>query len=529
MKYSLLQPDFIAGDLEGNADLIIKNVLEEEEKGADLCVFPELALIGYVPCDYFAYGAFIKQVAEMEHKIRSSLALCKCALVFGSIGSLERDVIFNRAYFIHQGKILAFTDKKCLKRVERSYFRIGAGPVWLEFAGKKFLLSIGADLFSDALDGSQAEQVIINLTNDHFAMEDLGERKGRLRGLAQERKAPMLQANAAGACDEVIFAGESAWISPCGSECCALLFEPDTLRVDASARNNFNAQDYCGQEMIFKALAFGVREYCRKTGQNKIVLGLSGGIDSALVAVIACKALGPENVTGILMPSPWSSAGSVTDAQELAKNLGMKTAQLPIHGIMRSFDATLAGTFAGLEKDVTEENLQARIRGDLVMALANKFRAIALATGNKSEIAVGYCTMYGDTCGALEPIGDLYKTEVYGLCNWLNGETPGLIPVNILEKAPSAELRPGQKDQDSLPPYEILDPVLKAMLDERLDVEQVASLGFDPAVARKVAYLVARAQFKRGQTAPALLVHRQVALDMPVAGRFPFEIGAGKD
>jgi NAD+ synthase/NAD+ synthase (glutamine-hydrolysing) len=283
--------------------------------------------------------------------------------------------------------------------------------------------------------------------------------------------------------------------------------------------------DFTPEAEIWRALVLGVRDYCAKTGQGSVVLGLSGGVDSALTAAIACDALGAENVLGLLMPSPYSSGHSLTDALALAGNLGMRTATLSVEPAMNAYDAILAEVFSGCPPDVTEENLQARIRGNLLMACSNKFGRMLLTTGNKSEISVGYCTIYGDMCGGLAVIGDLYKTEVYRLCRWLNGQGRQSIPENILVKPPSAELRPNQTDQDSLPPYEELDAILYCLLEQRMSVEEIAAAGHGREIVRRVAHLVRVAEFKRRQAAPVLKITSQafgIGWRMPLACRYEF-------
>lgn len=524
MKFSLLQPDLLAGDLSGNARKIVEHVKAEQAKRTNLCIFPELALTGYVACDYLRYPAFLEQAAKLVDDICVKLSHCDCAVIFGGIGLAENGHIFNRAWLIQRGRILGLSDKKNLESHEKPYFSSGSGPKIMEACHKKYFLAIGKDLAS--LSGENITSntdLIVNIAADAFILEDRNKKLDEMGAIVRQEHKQGCYVNAAGACDGTIFAGGSFWIDCKGEKCCAVPFEQDTVCIDLDSKQTLSPlRNENEQELLYKALLCGIQDYCHKTGQKRIVLGLSGGMDSALVAVLACRAINAEHVTGLLMPSPWSSEHSVADALALASNLGMKTVMLPIEAAMQAYDSILAASFAGLAKDVTEENLQARIRGMLVMAFANKFGGIALATGNKSEIAVGYCTLYGDTCGALEPIGDLYKTEVYELARWINLTSRQLIPENILAKAPSAELRPGQKDADSLPPYDLLDSILKGLLDKRQGVAELIAQGLPEDTVKKVAKLVAKAQFKRIQTAPILQVHIPTFLKMPVAGRFPF-------
>jgi len=334
------------------------------------------------------------------------------------------------------------------------------------------------------------------------------ERQDRLAALARRRRVHLLWVNLAGGSEELIFDGRSLWAGPEGEILArARGFAEDTVIIDLDRPGPpaLAPDDLTLEAEQWRALTLGLADYCAKEGFRRAVLGLSGGVDSALSAALAVAALGPENVLGLLLPSPYSSDHSLTDALALAAKLKIKTETLPIRPVMEAYAGLLAAPFAGLAPDTTEENLQARIRGQILMAFANKFGALLINTGNKSEGAVGYCTIYGDSCGGLAVIGDLYKTEVYRLCRWLNAEKE-LIPPAILTKAPSAELRPGQTDQDSLPPYEDLDLILRGLIEEGRGMADLAAEGFDEAVVRRVAALVRAAEFKRRQAPPPLKV-----------------------
>ncbi|MEN9279964.1 MAG: NAD+ synthase, partial [Gloeomargarita sp. DG_1_4_bins_134] len=340
-------------------------------------------------------------------------------------------------------------------------------------------------------------------------------RESLLAHCAQKYQVPVIYVNQVGATDQLIFDGRNLIVDGTGTvihrgRSFTQEVQTVTYRQGQWQQTRVQALPEPGAE-LWQALVLGIRDYVHKSGFQRVVLGLSGGIDSAVVAALAVQALSREQVLGVLMPSPYSSDHAVTDALALAANLGIKTEKIPIHGIMDAYAASLADLFRGYASDVTEENIQSRIRGTLLMALANKFQALVLTTGNKSELAVGYCTLYGDMCGALAPLGDLWKTQVYALARWYNDDTQrrqatALIPESILTKAPSAELKPHQTDQDTLPPYEVLDDILQRWLGERQSPEQLTQAGYDWALIEQIMHLVQRAEFKRFQAAPVLKV-----------------------
>ncbi|MDD1659466.1 MAG: NAD+ synthase [Methanomicrobiales archaeon] len=347
-----------------------------------------------------------------------------------------------------------------------------------------------------------------------------------LSGIARKYRIPLLYVNQAGGNDDLVFDGRSCAFNARGELTArAAPFREDSLTVeifqDAPAR--IHPDDFSPESEIWNALVLGSRDYVYKSGFRKALIGLSGGIDSSLVAAVAAEAVGRENVLGVLMPSPYSSEGSVTDAKALGENLGIRTTTLPISGIMDSFERTLAEEFSGLSRDITEENLQARIRGTLLMALSNKFGALLLSTGNKSEIAVGYCTLYGDTNGALAVIADVPKTMVYRIARWLNARSSSpVIPESVFLKAPSAELRPDQTDQDTLPPYDLLDEILHYHIEQHESPAEIVARGFDPGVVYRIAHLVKGAEFKRKQAPPGIKVTDRAfgtGWRMPLAAR----------
>lgn len=543
MKCALLQLNATVGDIAANAGAIVSAARKAAGQGAELCVTSELALTGYPPRDLLMYPAFVAEAEAAAQRIAEELADLDAALVLGAPARNPAEAgkpLTNTALFLYRGEVLRRYNKRLLPTYdvfdESRYFEPGTEPCVVHYKGVGIALTICEDIWNDsAFRSSSAYPVdplgecppfdmLVNLSASPFTSGKQALRQDMLTALARRYRAHILYANTVGGNDDLIFDGRSMSVSSDGSiGARALAFAEDCLVVDTDVPSAPpEPVDMVPDSEIWQALVLGVRDYCRKVGITRAGLGLSGGIDSALVAAIACDALGPENVHGYLLPSPYSSTHSLEDARSLAANLGMPVAEIPIKPGMEAFDGMLAECFAGKKPDVTEENIQARLRGNLLMALSNKFGFLLLTTGNKSEISVGYCTIYGDMCGGLAVIGDVYKTEVFRLCRWLNGTRGVVIPENTLTKPPSAELRPDQTDQDSLPPYDELDAMLAAMLEERKTCSELAAEGFDAEIARKVARLVAGAEFKRRQAAPVLKITRQafgVGWWMPIACR----------
>ena len=541
MKCALLQINAKVGDIAANTGAIVAAARKAVEQGAELCVTPELALTGYPPRDLLMYPAFVAEAEAAAQCIAEELADLDAALVLGAPGSTTGEtgkLLSNTALFLYQGRIRHRYNKRLLPTYdvfdESRYFEPGTEPCVVEYKGCRIALTICEDIWTDSAFRSSSAypvdplgecppfDILVNLSASPFTVGKQALRQDMLSALARRYRACVLYVNMVGGNDDLIFDGRSMSACPDGDiRARALPFEEDCLVVDTEAPSGPLATDDATPEAeIWQALVLGVRDYCRKVGIARAGLGLSGGIDSALVAAIACDALGPENVYGYLLPSPYSSAHSLEDAESLAANLGMPIATIPIKPGMEAFDDMLAACFVGKKPDVTEENIQARLRGNLLMALSNKFGFLLLTTGNKSEISVGYCTIYGDMCGGLAVIGDVYKTEVFRLCRWLNSARGVIIPESTLTKPPSAELRPDQTDQDSLPPYDELDAILTGMLEERKTCSELAVVGFDTEVVRKVARLIAGAEFKRRQAAPVLKITRQafgVGWRMPIA------------
>lgn len=435
--------------------------------------------------------------------------------------------LFNSAALLRQGKVEKTFHKTLLPTYdvfdEDRYFEPACEPQILELKGVRLGISICEDIWNDRdfwrrrrYHTNPIEELvksgvkaIINLSASPFTAGKQLHREAMLASMAHKYEVPFVYVNQVGGNDDLVFDGRSCAFGPDGRLFArGKGFEEDVVTVDLeSMRGQIAQDDFAPESEIWRALVLGTRDYVRKCGFRSVLLGLSGGIDSALTAAIAAEALGPENVLGVLMPSPYSSKGSIEDSAALAQNLGIKTITIAITDIMKSFDSSLAEAFRDREKDVTEENIQARIRGNLLMALSNKYGSVLLTTGNKSELAVGYCTIYGDMSGGLAVISDVPKTMVYRIARWLNlNSKRNVIPESILTKAPSAELRPCQADQDTLPPYDVLDAILQKHIEQHQSGEEIIAQGFDADTVNRVLRMVKAAEFKRKQAAPGLKV-----------------------
>jgi NAD+ synthase/NAD+ synthase (glutamine-hydrolysing) len=527
LRIALLQINPTAGDLNGNSALIVRGVRAAASQGADLVVTPELALMGYLPRDLLMNRGFVRRADAMIDGLAAELKGAPPALI-GVATPNPRDMgrpLFNSAVLLKDGAAGPVFHKTLLPTYdvfdEDRYFEPGAGPQILDLGGWRLGISICEDVWNDRdfwsrqryhpdpIEGlaKAGAQAIVNLSASPFTVGKQLVRERMLGHLARKYGLPVAYVNQVGGDDDLIFDGRSGVFDAQGRVSArAKGFQEDLLVTDlAGAAGAISEDDFEPEAEIWSALVLGVRDYARKTGFRKAVLGLSGGIDSALTAAIAAAALGPGNVQGVMMPSCYSSPGSVDDSLELARNLGVQTLVLPIAGIMRTYDTALADVFRGLAPDVTEENIQSRIRGNLLMALSNKFGSLLLTTGNKSEMSVGYCTLYGDMNGGLAVIADLPKMMVYRVARWRNRRKPD-IPEATLTKAPSAELRPNQTDQDSLPPYELLDQILELHIERCQSAEEIVEQGYDEQTVRRVTRLVRLAEFKRKQAAPGLKV-----------------------
>ncbi|HMC60666.1 MAG TPA: NAD+ synthase [Candidatus Solibacter sp.] len=527
MRIALLQINPTAGDLEGNSSLIVRGTRAALAQGAELVVTPELALMGYLPRDLLMNHGFVRRGCEMLARIARELKDAPPLLV-GVATPNPSDVgrpLFNSAVLLKDGAVGPAFHKSLLPTYdvfdEDRYFEPFHGTQILELNGCRLGISICEDVWNDRdfwkrrryhQDPIEAmvdagAQAIVNLSASPFTVGKQKLREKMLGHMAKKYAVPLAIVNQVGGNDDLIFDGRSGAFDAEGRLYArAKGFEEDLLMVDLAAGTGaITEDDFEPEAEIWNALVLGVRDYARKTRFRKVLLGLSGGIDSALTAAIAADAMGSENVLGAMMPSTYSSQGSVDDSVELARNLGIRTVTLPISGIMKTYDTVLEEPFRGFEQDVTEENIQSRIRGNLLMALSNKFGSLLLTTGNKSEMSVGYCTLYGDMNGGLAVIADLPKTMVYRVSRWRNRRRAD-IPEAILTKAPSAELRPDQKDQDSLPPYDLLDEILELHVEECRSAEEIIAEGYDEQTVRRVLRLVRMAEFKRKQAAPVLKV-----------------------
>jgi NAD+ synthase/NAD+ synthase (glutamine-hydrolysing) len=529
MKIGLLQINPTVGDLDGNAARIAEGARNAAAQGAKLVVTTELALLGYPPRDLLLNGAFVQRAwATLENLARE---LRDAAPVLVGVAEPNPHAtgrcLFNAAALLRGGKIQQCIRKSLLPTYdvfdEDRYFEPAKSAQVVQLDGHSLGITICEDVWNDRdffprqryhhdpLErlAQHGAGCLINLSASPFTVGKQQLREAMLSSLARKYRAAVCYVNQVGGNDDLVFDGRSCAFAPDGRLFArAKAFAEDLLIVDLNSFHGAVAQDdFAPESEIWRALTLGTSDYMRKCGFKSAVLGLSGGVDSALTAAVAAEAVGPENVLGVLMPSPYSSRGSIEDARQLAKNLGIRTLTIPIAPMMESFEEALREAFAGRERDVTEENIQARIRGNLLMSLSNKYGALLLTTGNKSELSVGYCTLYGDMSGGLAVISDVFKTMVYRVSRWLNA-TRGfaVIPEPTLTKAPSAELRPNQTDQDSLPPYDVLDAILLRHVEQHRSAEEIVAEGFDRATVEKVVRLVRISEFKRKQAAPGIKV-----------------------
>ncbi|SRR5579875_154801 len=544
MKIALAQINPTIGDFENNVGKIIYYGKRAASAGARLVIFPELAVCGYPPMDLLLKPSFVR--ANLEGLERIKHALRDIAAIVGYVepnpGSGRP--VFNSCAFLEQGEVKAIQHKTLLPTYdvfdEDRYFEPAKSYAHCALDGWPVGMSICEDIWNyrelyprpryqiDPIETIiQFEpRLLTNISASPFTAGKEHIRHELVRNQARSHGVPVVYVNQVGGNDQLIFDGRSIVVDGNGKLIGrANAFEEDLLVVDLEAVTG-EVKDSPEDITIntYRALILGTSDYMRKCGFKKVVIGLSGGIDSAVTCAIACKAAGPENVLGVAMPSPYSSPASVDDARTLASNLGIELKVIPIEKPMQAFDSALAESFAGQAKDVTEENIQARIRGAILMALSNKFGYLVLATGNKSEIAVGYCTLYGDMCGGLSVISDLPKMMVYDLAEYINEEAGReVIPRSTIEKAPSAELRPGQLDQDILPPYVVLDGIIHAYVEQRRSYDEIIRLGYKPEVVLDVINRIDHNEYKRHQMAPGLKVTAQAfgfGWRMPIAQRY---------
>jgi NAD+ synthetase len=543
VRIALAQIDPTVGDFTGNIEKIVAASRRAFETGARLAVFSELAVCGYPPADLLEKPSFLKRAVSAVEELAAATRELPTALLVGvalPAGDTSGKPAVNAAVLIDKGRVLLEQHKRLLPFYdvfdEQRYFSPSGPQKIVELDGKRLAVTICEDAWNDKnfwqrrlykvdpMEELMRERpdLHINLSSSPFWHSKRGLRRQMLAAIARRDGIPVVMVNQVGGNDSLVFDGSSMAVDAKGNLIAqARSFEEDLVVVDPFGAAAIAEPTDNDDEAAYRALVLGTRDYVRKCGFKKALVGLSGGVDSALVAAIAADALGAENVICVGMPSPYSSQGSIDDSRALAANLGIRFEILPISGLFAEYTRTLAGLFEGTKADITEENIQSRIRGNLLMALSNKFNALVLTTGNKSEMAVGYCTLYGDMVGALAVIGDLVKTRVYSVCRWINRERE-VIPEAILTKAPSAELRPDQKDTDSLPPYEVLDPILEAYVERYETPEKIAEEhGFDLELVRQVVKLVERSEYKRQQAAPVLKV---TAKSFGMGRRFPIAI-----
>lgn len=541
MRIALLQLNQTVGDLSANAARIRDGVREAQRQRADLVVTSELALLGYLPRDLLLEQDLIREGWQVLKELASELSGAPSVLVGVTEPNegAEGRPLFNTAALLVDGEVRARLRKSLLPTYdvfdEDRYFEPAEDSRVLRFGDAALGITICEDLWNDrdfwkrrryhrdpveqlARAGAQC---VINLSASPFTVGKQRLREAMLGQMAAKHGLPLAYVNQVGGNDDLVFDGRSCAFDARGKLIArARGFAEDLLVVDTDAPVGRIEEDELEPEAeIWKALVLGTRDYVRKCGFSRVLLGLSGGIDSSVTAAVAAEAVGAENVLGVLMPSPYSSRHSIVDAERLAQKLRVSTLALPIESIMQAFEDTLASAFVGYERDVTEENIQARIRGNLLMALSNKYGALLLTTGNKSELAVGYCTLYGDMSGGLAVISDVPKTMIYRLARWLNRRRV-VIPESVLIKAPSAELRPNQTDQDSLPPYDVLDEILVRHIEQHQSAEEIVSQGFNEDSVWHVMELVRIAEFKRKQAAPGIKVTDRafgVGWRMPIA------------
>ena len=541
MKIALAQINTTVGDFGGNRSLIEKAYLQGSGEGVELVVTPELAITGYPPRDLLLKSGFIEANLAALEDLAGTVG--EVGLVVGHVGLNESHTgrrATNSVSLLHQGKIVATRTKTLLPTYdvfdEDRYFEPANENTPVEYNGRKLGLTICEDVWNDEVfwkdrryEGNpvdelveQGADIIINISASPWSLGKERMRYEMLSSLATKINRPVIYCNAVGGNDELVFDGGSLGLNIEGKVLGAgVHFSEDLVVIDLEKEPQ-DIPESQPMGLLYDALVLGVRDYLGKCGFKSAIIGLSGGIDSAVTAVIAAAALGAENVRGISMPSQYSSQGSLDDSRALADNLGIQYDVISIKEGFEMMNESLEPIFKGKDEDVTEENMQARLRGLIMMAASNKFGSLVLTTGNKSELAVGYCTLYGDMCGGLAVLSDVPKTMVYDLANWINRERE-VIPWSTIEKPPSAELRPDQKDEDSLPPYEILDEILEKYVVECQSVDQIVAAGFDEQIVDQIARLIDLNEYKRRQAAPGLKVTSKafgVGRRIPVAQRY---------
>lgn len=525
MKIALAQINPVIGDFAGNCHRITTTAREAADAGCQLVIMPELAISGYPPRDLVEHRSFLLQQDQAFHRILTEIQgiAVICGIITKHHGNGKS--LHNSAVFFSDGEIITTSHKRLLPSYdvfdETRHFEPGMTSKAVTFQGLRLGITICEDIFNDEdalpsqpylvnpvdeLNGQAPLDLLINIAASPYSMGKQQLRRQIFGKLAGKNKTPLLYVNQVGGQDGILFDGSSMAFAADGSLCqLTPSFQENLLIVDSRMSQDEPPEPPGEIELLHLALITGIRDYLTKCGFSRALVGLSGGIDSALTCALAVEALGADNVMGIAMPSPYSSRGSIDDARQLADNLGITFTIIPIDQMFSAFNNSLAPLFSGRDEDITEQNIQARTRGTLLMAVANKENRLLLATGNKSELAVGYCTLYGDMCGALAPLADVPKELVYELSRYINREKE-FIPKNTISKPPSAELAPDQTDQDDLPPYEVLDPILQAYLEDHLSPEEIIDLGYEKAVVEDVIRRIKRNEYKRQQAPPGLKV-----------------------
>jgi len=543
VKIGVLQLNSTVGDFDANRLKLLAAYDKVCTLGAGFVIAPELFLCGYPPRDLLLRDDFIETNLNALAETAKSIGLVPLC-----VGHVDRNEarpgrpLANSAAILQQGKIVWRQRKSLLPTYdvfdEDRYFEPSKAVAPFEFNGRKLGITICEDIWNDEdfwperlyrRDPvkeliAQGAAIILNVSASPWYMGKEKTRLAMLQRVARDERVPLVMANLVGANDELIFDGNSVALNRNGEPVArGVGFAEDVFVADMDEGSPTTQVEWAApEEELYGALSLGIRDYVQKCGFHSAIIGLSGGIDSALTAVLAVEALGADKVLGVSMPARYSSGGSLTDAEALAKNLGIRHETLPIEPVFKTVEAQLAGVFAETQPNEAEENIQSRLRGVTLMALSNKFGALVLTTGNKSEMAVGYCTLYGDMCGALAVIADVFKTDIYRIARWVNREQT-VIPEASITKPPSAELRPGQKDQDSLPAYETLDAILQAYVVENLSKEQIIRRGFDATVVNDVINKVTFSEYKRRQAAPGLKVSPRafgMGRRIPIAQRF---------
>ncbi len=540
MKIGYAQINPTVGDLNGNFEKIRAAYERLSAAGADLVITPELAISGYPPQDLVFKSRFVPQNLEVLERLHGLVGETGLLVGFVDRNQDRGKAFHNSAALLERGRAMQKTNKSLLPTYdvfdEDRYFEPACRVAPFEFRGRKIGVTICEDIWTEHYLPrpyydiepvrslvEQGSELILNLSASPFNIGKPGVRREMVGSLARTYSLPICYCNAVGGNDQLVFDGNSIAVDRNGDMLAQLPgFREAEIIVDTESASKISYQPREVSADLFDALSLGVRDYLQKCGFKSVVLGLSGGIDSAVVAAIAVNALGKENVVGVSMPSPYSSRGSIDDALALARNLDIKCLEIPIAKAFECFKAQFTEVFAGLPEDTTEENMQSRLRGMILMSLSNKFGHLLLTTGNKSELAVGYCTIYGDMAGGLAAISDVPKTMVYELARWMNRERE-IIPKSTIEKPPSAELKPDQKDQDTLPPYEVLDEILRLYVEENLSARDIVSRGFEEKTVRWVQRRVDLNEYKRAQAAPGIKVTSRafgLGRRMPIAQKY---------